>query len=289
MLYVNIYISFYLLCIYSCTYSFGAILYISTCLNPKFRFKTKRPICETGRFYLSHATKYPTLERVMSVKKLVFMGTTALIGLVLVTLPFMSIPALSKTEHSEAIAARLLSDQPFVGLSTTPPDIKKPDWYNKVTITYTVSKNGTTADVNEVASLANATLNDSRGWSQLGANFKQVASGGMFNLILSQGSLLPTYSSGCSADWSCRAGNNVVINTDRWTGASTAWNSGGGTLRDYRHMVVNHEVGHWLGHDHASCGGSGQPAPLMQQQSIDLMGCTFNPWPLKGELFTSRF
>lgn len=225
----------------------------------------------------------------MSGQKRVFQGITAFIGLILVALPFFSLPSLGKTDLSDAIATRLMSEQPFLSLSNTPPDIAKPDWYNKVTITYTISKNGSTADVNEFATLANATLNDSRGWSRLGAKFKQVPSGGMFNLVLSQASLLPTYSSGCSVDWSCRAGNNVVINTDRWSGASSAWNSGGGTLRDYRHMVVNHEVGHWLGHDHASCGGSGQPAPLMQQQSIDLMGCTFNPWPLASELFTSRF
>ena len=55
-------------------------------------------------------------------------------------------------------------------------------------------------------------------------------------------------------------------------------------MRDYRHMVVNHEMGHWLGSGHQYCGGIGQPAPVMQQQSIDLQGCAFNPWPLDWEL-----
>ena len=52
---------------------------------------------------------------------------------------------------------------------------------------------------------------------------------------------------------------NVVINNDRWVFASSSWNAGGGSLRDYRHMVVNHEVGHWLGHGHLFCPGPGHP------------------------------
>lgn len=136
--------------------------------------------------------------------------------------------------------------------------------------------------------MANATLNDPRGWAQLGVRFQEVPSGGMFSLVLSQASLLPTYSSGCSAQWSCRVGTKVIINDDRWRYATSAWNQAGGGIRDYRHMVINHEVGHWLGHDHIPCGGAGQPAPLMLQQSISLDGCRFNPWPLGSELWTSR-
>jgi hypothetical protein len=49
-------------------------------------------------------------------------------------------------------------------------------------------------------------------------------------------------------------------------------------------MVINHEVGHFIGFGHASCGGAGQPAPVMQQQSISLQGCKFNPWPTASEL-----
>jgi hypothetical protein len=99
---------------------------------------------------------------------------------------------------------------------------------------------------------------------------------------------MPTFGSICDNIWSCRVGPNVVINYDRWQHASPAWNSFGGTMNDYRHMVINHETGHWLGFSHAQCPGAGQQAPVMQQQSIDLQGCKFNPWPSVGELATDR-
>lgn len=156
-------------------------------------------------------------------------------------------------------------------------------------VTYTVSTKGHTAsNLAEFAMQANQTLNDSRGWSQLGLAFQQVETGGDFNLILSEASQVPSFSSGCSAAWSCRVGVSVIINDDRWQYGTPAWNGAGGNIRDYRHMVINHEVGHWLGHGHAGCSAPGSYAPVMLQQSIDLQGCKFNPWPLASELWTSR-
>lgn len=154
--------------------------------------------------------------------------------------------------------------------------------------TYTVKTDASQSSLATFSTLASETLNDPRGWSQLGVTFKEVPSGGQFNLILAAAHRLPAYSSGCSADWSCRVGVSVIINENRWNGATDAWNSAGGNLRDYRHMVINHEVGHWLGHGHASCPRAGAYAPLMLQQSINLNGCKFNPWPLASELWTSR-
>lgn len=158
-----------------------------------------------------------------------------------------------------------------------------------MSVTYDVSAKGNvTASLAEFKLQANQTLNDGRGWSRMNVKFVEVASNGQFSLVLSEASQLPTFSSGCSADYSCRAGRYVIINQDRWMSATPSWNAGGGSLRDYRHMVVNHETGHWLGHGHKPCGGAGQPAPVMQQQSIDLQGCGFNPWPLPGELSSSQ-
>lgn len=189
--------------------------------------------------------------------------------------------------------------------ATKAPTLKEPAWLaqqnaaeaaqgrqstaGSTVVTYSVTTRGViTADMAEFRSQANATLNDARGWARMGVSFQEVASGGMFTLVLSEASQLPTFSSGCSAEYSCRAGRYVIINQDRWLGASPAWNQAGGSLRDYRHSVVNHETGHWLGHDHAQCGGAGQPAPVMAQQSINMYGCTFNPWPLASELWSTQ-
>ena len=137
--------------------------------------------------------------------------------------------------------------------------------------------------------LAHASLNDPRGWRVTGVAFQEVASGGSMTLVLAEASRVPAFSSECSSSWSCRVGRYVVINQKRWRFASPAWNRYGGSMRGYRHLVVNHETGHWLGHGHRSCPAHGALAPVMQQQSISLGGCRFNPFPTRREWFTPRF
>ena len=135
----------------------------------------------------------------------------------------------------------------------------------------------------------NQTLNDQRGWPRMGVSFQEVASGGSFIVVLSEASQVPSFApGGCSAELSCRVGQYIIINQDRWLMPTSAWNATGASLRDYRHMVVNHEVGHWLGHGHVACTGAGQPAAVMQQQSTGMYGCTPNPWPLQRELVSSQ-
>jgi hypothetical protein len=158
------------------------------------------------------------------------------------------------------------------------------------TVSYSVSTRGHVyASMAKFKRLAQQTYEDPRGWRGAGVAFRRVASGGAFTLVLSEASKLPSFGYPCDSTWSCRAGNNVIINQDRWLGASPMWNSIGRSLRDYRHMVVNHETGHWLGHRHRYCGGTGQLAPVMMQQSKGLHGCRANPWPLASERTTPRF
>ena len=140
------------------------------------------------------------------------------------------------------------------------------------------------SNINEFKALAAETLSSSLGWRASGVVFQEVRSGGNFTLILAEPARVAAASSGCSANWSCRVGRNVIINDRNWAGATPSWNAAGGSIRDYRHMVINHEVGHRLGFGHRQCGGPGQPAPVMQQQSISLQGCKFNPWPLPFEI-----
>ena len=151
-------------------------------------------------------------------------------------------------------------------------------------VTYSVVTRGRiTTSVREFRRLAQETYDDARGWRAGGTQFRRVARGGSFTLVLSEARLVPSFSSSCSATWSCRVGRFVIINQERWKHASPAWNRAGRSLRDYRHLVVNHETGHWLGRGHVGCRGHG-PAPVMMQQSKGTGGCRFNPWPLRWEL-----
>ncbi|MFZ1812722.1 MAG: DUF3152 domain-containing protein [Candidatus Saccharimonadales bacterium] len=185
------------------------------------------------------------------------------------------------------------ADSSLSGLrEATVPKLATPDWFEPVasvtrTVTYTVATKGAiTASMDEFRAVVAATLNDPRGWSRLGVAFQRVESGGDFTVVLAEASQMPGYNAVCDTYTSCSIGRNVVINQDRWVGAATAWNQAGGGLEGYRQYVINHEVGHWLGHGHRTCEAAGQPSPLMQQQTLDLHGCTPNPWPLGGEMYS---
>ena len=153
------------------------------------------------------------------------------------------------------------------------------------TVRYSVRTRGKiVASVKDFRRRAQQTYEDPRGWRAKGVRFVPVARGGAFTLWLAAAGTVPSFSSGCSVMWSCRVGRNVIINQTRWRFASPAWNAGKLSLRDYRHMVVNHETGHWLGKGHAGCPGKGRLAPVMMQQSKGTHGCRFNPWPTPAEL-----
>ena len=125
---------------------------------------------------------------------------------------------------------------------------------------------------------------DARGWSLGGSiRFVQVPSGGSFTVWLAEASTVPSFSSLCSAAYSCQVGRDVIVNDDRWTSGSPLLAMG---VNDYRAMVVNHETGHWLGLNHSTCPGPNQAAFVMQQQSKGggfLGACRPNPWPRDEE------
>ncbi len=143
------------------------------------------------------------------------------------------------------------------------------------------------ADFTDFRTKVNETLNDKRGWSRANLRFVEVKNGYDLTVILSDGSHLDF--PGCSSALSCTDSNRnyVIINDERWRTGTEASRANNMSQRDYQHMVVNHEMGHWLGHHaHATGCSNGGPAPLMLQQSTGLRGCSsMNPWPLKEELW----
>lgn len=156
------------------------------------------------------------------------------------------------------------------------------------TVTYDISYRGTIlADKSEFASLVRETLSSPNGWLRAGVIFKEVSSGGRLHMVLASGEQVHAASpSGCSATLSCTVKPYVLINDERWRLATDSYNNAGQSLKKYRQMVINHEVGHFLGHDHlsnASCMNG--VAPIMLQQSTGLRGCTANEWPLSSELW----
>ncbi len=155
-----------------------------------------------------------------------------------------------------------------------------------VTYTYRIATKGpVAADVGEFAREVDRTLSDPRGWSLGGSiEFRRTTGSSDFVLWLSAAPELPSFSPGCSPQWSCRVGSDVVINETRWVEATPSWP---GSTESYRHYLVNHEVGHWLGLGHRWCGTPGRRAPVMAQQSKGgdaLGGCRHNVWPTDAEL-----
>ncbi|MDP5182745.1 DUF3152 domain-containing protein [Blastococcus sp. BMG 814] len=131
------------------------------------------------------------------------------------------------------------------------------------------------------ADAVTATLGDPRSWGNGGRlSFQRVGAGAAFDFrvsLVSPGSM-ETYCPGVGTGGytSCRYGDRAVINLARWATAVPHYE---GDIATYRRYVVNHEVGHVLGNGHVQCPGPGQPAPVMQQQTLDLQGCARNAWP----------
>jgi hypothetical protein len=154
----------------------------------------------------------------------------------------------------------------------------------RISYTYQIRGLGNQSDLAAFAANVAGSYADNRGWNLGGSiAFRQVATGAQYTIWLAAANRLPGFGSPCDSSYSCTVGNNVIINESRWLSASPSWTAGHGSLADYRHMVINHETGHWLGFGHSLCGGPGQAAPVMQQQSISLQGCRPNPWPLASE------
>ncbi|AEV81619.1 hypothetical protein ACWT_0605 [Actinoplanes sp. SE50] len=78
---------------------------------------------------------------------------------------------------------------------------------------------------------------------------------------------------------SCRVPGAAIINLDRYRKSAKPYLAAKIPLATYRMYVINHEVGHELGHHHEGCPEPGGPAPVMVQQTLMLRGCVPYSWP----------
>ena len=138
--------------------------------------------------------------------------------------------------------------------------------------------------VESFADQVEAVLADPRGWTASGdLRLQRVAGDAPANFTILLASPV-TSERICREEWmeteqftNCRLSDGrVVINLARWL---TAVPDYGAPVAVYRAYALNHEVGHQLGHGHELCPAAGQPAPVMQQQTLGLSGCLANSWP----------
>ena len=154
------------------------------------------------------------------------------------------------------------------------------------TIRYRVEiEDGLVVDGECFAAAVAGVLNDPRGWTADGG-FKFMQVGGEddydFRLILAS----PTttnqlcWPAATGGKYSCRNREKVVLNLTRW---STGTEEFLGEITTYRQYLINHEVGHFLGHSHRTCPEAGALAPVMMQQTKGVGDCLLNGWPTDDE------
>jgi hypothetical protein len=132
-----------------------------------------------------------------------------------------------------------------------------------------------------VAAIVDSTLAGSRGWTNEGWAFQRVTTdqADMTVRVATPATVdrlcAPLNTAGVV---SCRTGNLVLLNLTRWNTGTPDYKD---DIGQYRILVVNHEVGHRLGHAaHPKCPGAGVAQPVMMQVYYEgLAPCVKNVWP----------
>lgn len=131
------------------------------------------------------------------------------------------------------------------------------------------------------AQMVMATLNDPRGWGADGTvSFARTDGDADLRVVLASPDTVDDLCAPLDTVglYSCGRNGHAALNHTRWVQATAEFDD----RTQYRQYLVNHEVGHLLGHPHVECAGPGQTAKIMQQQSVSVSPCVANGWPFPG-------
>ncbi|MFG2316223.1 DUF3152 domain-containing protein [Streptomyces tendae] len=155
------------------------------------------------------------------------------------------------------------------------------------TLTYVVQvEDGIGIPAPDVAAEVERVLADKRGWTADGkVGFRRVSGGASdFRVRLATAGTVDDicgqYGLDTGGEVNCNVGQDVMVNLKRWLLATQYYAD---DVTSYRALIINHEVGHFLGHGHEGCPGAGRPAPVMMQQIKGLHGCRTNVWPYDAD------
>ncbi len=149
-----------------------------------------------------------------------------------------------------------------------------------------VVEKGLAQSATDVAGQVEEILADRRGWTADGrSGFKRVSTGTADFVVRlatpgTVDEICGRYGLRTRGEVNCSVGKDVVVNLKRWLLATPVYAD---DVDAYRALIINHEVGHFLGHGHVTCPGAGKPAPAMMQQIKGMRGCTPNVWPYDGK------
>jgi Protein of unknown function (DUF3152) len=187
-------------------------------------------------------------------------------------------PVLSTADRAAGLTGRLLGSSASGEFVVAAGSSPAPQAQTVHAVRVEVER-GLPADPDRFAAFVLATLNDPRGWGH-GGGLSFARTDGPADLIVMLASpdtterLCRPLDTGGTL--SCRHGDRAVVTIHRWINCTPDYAA---DPTAYRQYVVNHEVGHWLGHGHVRCPGPGRPAPVMQQQTLGMQGCLPDPWP----------
>ncbi|MFK0115384.1 DUF3152 domain-containing protein [Streptomyces sp. NPDC090994] len=173
------------------------------------------------------------------------------------------------------------------GTFTTAGGESEPVGGDQRLLTYRVQvEDGIGRPADAVAAEVEKILADPRGWTADGkVGFRRVSGDSSdFRVRLATAATVDDicgqYGLDTGGEVNCRVGQDVMVNLKRWELATKYYAD---DVPSYRALIINHEVGHFLGHGHETCPGEGQLAPAMMQQIKGLHGCRTNVWPYDSE------